>query len=268
MKDWNGLDKKYLKKRLKNASSIIYKNTPSVLPDTLFLIRTSGDQEFSSFYTIKNAIISPGLIRTSSTLFPWMGYFSRYNEEKLIHEIYHIFSRNNPDVRQRVYAVLGFDKIDKLDLDINLRHLLITNPDDHDNNYKISLQDSISGTVTDYSLIIQSKYPTWIGYVEFPARIMVLLVYLESKLHPIEYINGSWVSVLNKEGQPIVYGLNEVSEFFSKIGIKLPDTISPEEIAAETFVILTKTSMNMKELNKRTQTEKKLLKQFKAVLNK
>ena len=145
--------------------------------------------------------------------------------------------------------------------------MLITNPDDHDNNYKISLQDSTMGIVTDYSLLIKSKYLTWVGYVEFPARIMVLLVYLDSKLHPIEYVKGSWVSVLNKEGQPIVYSLNEVSEFFDKIGIKLPVTISPEEMAAETFVILTKSNMNKKELNKRTQAEQKLLKQFQTVLN-
>ena len=97
MRDWNSLVKKYLKKRLSTASRIIDKNTPTVLPDTLFLIRTTGDQEFSSFYTVKKAIISPGLIRTTSTLFPWMGYLSRYIEEKLIHEIYHIYSRYHPD---------------------------------------------------------------------------------------------------------------------------------------------------------------------------
>lgn len=267
MKDWNGLDKKYLKERLKNVSHIIDKNTPSVFPDTLLLIRTTGDQEFSSFYTVKNAIISPGIIRTSSTLFSWLGYFSRYIEEKLIHEIYHIYSRYNPAVRQKVYSVLGFDKIDRLGLNINLRHILITNPDDHDNNYKIGIPDSISGKITDYCLLIQSKYPTWIGYVEFPARIMVLLVYLDLKLHPIEYVKGSWVSVLNKEGKPIVNSLDEIPEFFNKIGIKLPVTLSPEEIAAETFVILIKTNMNKKEQNKKTQAEQELLKQFQTVLN-
>ena len=202
IKDWNGCDKIYLKKRLKKTSAILDSITPIVIPDTLFLIRTTGDQEFNAFYTVKKAIIFPGLIRTTSNVFPWLGYFSRFIEGLLIHETFHIFSRYHPEIRHRVYTLLGFDKIDHMNLHIELQNHLITNPDDHDNNYKICLQDSSLNEYADYKLLILSKYQTWIGYTDFPARINVLLEYLDSKLHPIQYINGSWESVLNQEDAP------------------------------------------------------------------
>ena len=39
------------------AQNKIKHNYPNILSDTLYLIKTSGDEEFDAYYTIKNAII-------------------------------------------------------------------------------------------------------------------------------------------------------------------------------------------------------------------
>ena len=41
------------------AQNKIKHNYPNILSDTLYLIKTSGDEEFDAYYTIKNAIIVP-----------------------------------------------------------------------------------------------------------------------------------------------------------------------------------------------------------------
>jgi hypothetical protein len=267
IKNWSWCDRRYLKKRLAKASAVLDSIAPAVIPDTLFLIRTTGDQEFNAFYTVKNAIVFPGLVRTTSTLFPWIRCFSRYIEYKLIHELYHIFSRYHPEIRHNVYTLFGFDRVEKLNLHDNVLNNLITNPDDHDQNYKISVQDSGSNACTDYRLLILSKYHTWVGYTDFSARINVLIEYLDPKLHPIELKDGAWNSILNDEGQPRLVDVSAVPAFADKIELNLMETISAEEIAAKSFVILIKTETKKKERSKRKQAELGRLQKFKIILN-
>ncbi|RPI01265.1 MAG: hypothetical protein EHM72_06915 [Calditrichaeota bacterium] len=266
MRDWKGCEIKYLKKRLRHSSMMLDSIAPAVMPDTLYMIRTTGDQEFNAFYTVKKAIIFPGLIRTSSALF-CSRYFRRLIEDILNHEIFHIFSRYHPEIRPKLYAIFGFNQIDHLLLHPDLRDRLITNPDDHDLRYKIELPDSIAGRAVDYCLLLYSKHPTWCGYTDFSARVNVLLEYLDPKLHPLKYIDGSWTSVLNEEGKPLLFDVAVVPQFYKKIGMPLRDPISAEEIAAKSFTILLHTVRYPEALNEKTPIERERLQQLADILN-
>merc|ERR1711924_98923 len=47
----------------------------------------------------------------------------------LAHELFHIFSRNNPDGRDKLYEVLRFERCNTIKVPAELRHVRITNPD-------------------------------------------------------------------------------------------------------------------------------------------
>lgn len=111
IKNWSGRHKNYLTKKFNIVYEQMSQFSYEVIPDTLYLIRSTGDQEFNAFYTVKKAIIFPGIIWTSANLFPWLPYFSRLVEHKLIHELFHIFSTYHPDVRLKVYEIFGFSPI-------------------------------------------------------------------------------------------------------------------------------------------------------------
>lgn len=250
VKDWSWLDKRFLRKQLTNISKQISAVSIQVMPDTLYLIRTTGDQEFNAFYTIKKAIIFPGIVRTGSTWMPYWWTLRSHIHKTIIHEIFHIFSTEHPKFRDRLYQTMGFYRIYDLNLNPRLRARLITNPDDKQGFYRYTVFDSLSNREEDYVLLIMSKYPTWEGYVDFPSVISVLLVYLDSKLHQIEFRDGEWRSSLNGEGSPIVIRKSSLRGFLKHIGLGYDQILSPEEIIAEYWVLIVETTRKPKLLKK------------------
>ena len=73
------------------AQNKIKHNYPNILSDTLYLIKTSGDEEFDAYYTIKNAIIVP----KKETKLLWIKPRKEEVIGTYVHELSHIFTRNN-----------------------------------------------------------------------------------------------------------------------------------------------------------------------------
>src|SRR5581483_5671167 len=59
-------------------------------PTNILLVKTTGKEEFESYYTRQNAIICPAvpLTRPSADIF--------------VHELFHVLSRQNPELRARL----------------------------------------------------------------------------------------------------------------------------------------------------------------------
>ncbi len=261
---WSFVDKRFIIKRLKNTYSKIDSITPNVLPDTLYLIRTSGKQEFKSFYTCKNAIVCPSTIRMSSTYLPMFGYIRNYMERVFIHELFHIYSTNHPKVRDSLYSAIGFERVHCLKLTPEIEKRLISNPDDKPGFYKITLTDKETCSEKIYCLLILSKYNEWRGYVDFPARLNVLIVYLGEGLHQI-YKNGEcWESVVDNN-KPIIKKGKEFQDYFKKVGL---DEYSPEEIVAHLFIDLIKSKYDDEFLEKKPTEYKLTLNRLEYILNK
>ena len=209
-----------------------------VITDTLYLIKTTGNQEFNAFYTVKNAIVFPGIIFTSAKIFPWLPYFSNFIEKKLIHEMFHIFSTNHFEKRLSLYEVFGFFPIENLELPKEIEKQLITNPADKGVNYKIELQDLISGEMKNYCLLIMSKYPTWVGYKDFSARVNVMLDYLDPRLVENEKHEDNWIVVNDSINKPITIPVYNSAPLLKKIAVKINAIQSPEEIITKSYVVL------------------------------
>lgn len=263
--NWNQIDKRYMIRRMKNAYSMIQYTTPNVLQDTVFMILTSGKQEFSSFYTLDNAIVCPrGKIRMSSVYLPFLKYLKNYFNKVMIHELFHIYSTNNPEKRDELYKIVGFEKILDLELAPNVKSKLIMNPDDKLGFYKITLTEKKSKIPKEYCLLILSKYPKWEGVKEFKGRISVLLVYVDAFLHQIEIDGSGWVSSLDENQEPIIQSKSDFIDFYSKTGY---DTYSPEEIAAHLFIDLTLSKYDDDVLRRKSECYKELLKKLELQFN-
>lgn len=95
--------------------------------DTVQVIKTTGLDEWKSAYTRERSIILP------------VNKIEAYNPESLekllAHEIFHILSRYNTEVRAKLYGVLGFVNRQVNESDHSVCKLRLVNPDALDSNW-------------------------------------------------------------------------------------------------------------------------------------
>ena len=98
------------------------------LPKITF-IKTTGKEEANFPYTRNNSIILPvDTIYSQDLLFT------------ICHEIFHIYTRNNPQKRAELYALVGFKELNENLLSVFIdRKKVLTNPDVTDENVSISV---------------------------------------------------------------------------------------------------------------------------------
>src|SRR5437667_368014 len=79
---------------------------PLSFPTTVQLIKTTGVEEGNAAYTRGTAIVisKVELSKTQSEL-----------EKIICHELFHILSRHNPKLRERLYAIIGFIPCDDVE---------------------------------------------------------------------------------------------------------------------------------------------------------
>ncbi|MEW7863970.1 hypothetical protein [Aeromonas diversa] len=97
------------------------------IPETIGLIKTNGQEEPGNAYcrNDNNIVIHPAaLTREPARL-----------TRLLIHELFHLISRNNPVLKERLYNTLGFFKGEELLLPDSLADATITNPDSPANDF-------------------------------------------------------------------------------------------------------------------------------------
>lgn len=75
------------------------------LPKKVFIVKTTGNEEGGAAYTRANVIVFPKADLTASIA----------KIQKLIcHELFHIMSRANPNLREKLYAAIGFVKCNEV----------------------------------------------------------------------------------------------------------------------------------------------------------
>ncbi len=194
------------------------------LPDTIRVGIIQGDLYGPSvFYTRENGIYVPEPMVKAGN--------NQMLTTVLIHEIFHIQSRNYPKLQEKLYAHLGFKK---LNLPIIYPDGFISqtllNPDGTDWDYYIplSLDDK---KVLAFPLIVSRRS-------QFDPNEPNFFSYLKFQLFPIQK---------NKEGYKLSYegsfdGLDSkwMTPFFERITKNTNYIIHPDELMADNFVFLTK----------------------------
>lgn len=193
------------------------------LPPMVLMIKTTGREEGAAAYTRGSAIVLP----ESDLEAP-----AERIQRKICHELFHILSRHNPALRERLYGAIGFEKCDELELPAPLNARRITNPDAPRNDHCIRVE--VDGTRHWAIPVLYSRTETYDA-----DRGGEFFDYLEFQLLLVDRAEGSSaVAPLRRDNGPWLVGVQDVRGFFEQVGRNTGYIIHPEEILADNFAMI------------------------------
>ena len=190
-------------------SALVREGVVLELPAEIPLIKTSGVEEPGWGYT-RGAMV---ILNTRSD--------SQQITKLLTHELFHVLTRENPELRDRLYELIGFKKITRITYPESLAELRLTNPDAPFIEHAITIEHE--GAPVLAAPVLYAKLP-YQGGAFFDHLIPKLLV-----------VDQAGVA---QGDPPTLIGYDEASGFFEQVGRNTPYIIHPEEILAENFVAL------------------------------
>jgi hypothetical protein len=191
------------------------------LPKTVLLVHTTGREEGDAAYTRGAAIVLPGrMLRGSDTEL----------ERLVIHELFHVASSHDPELRRRMYALIGFTLRDPIALHPSLRERKITNPDAPAIDCTITLTvDGKEVTAAPVLYASVERYRAQEGGSLFR--------YLQFRMLAVEERDGTWQPIENN-GAPVLIDPGQNPSFLDQIGNNTQYIIHPDEILADNFAHL------------------------------
>lgn len=201
------------------AASLVEKldalNLP--LPEEVLLVKTTGDDESGAAYTRAGAIML-----TERRLAGRDAGFERL----LAHELFHVLSRHSPAVRRKLYALIGFQPCNPIELTAELEAIKLTNPDAPTIDYYITIEhEGEELHVVPVLLSDRERYD--------PQRKR-LFDYMTFKLLAVEEHDGQWRPLL-RDGKPVLIDGRANKSYREKIGKNTNYIIHPDEILADNF---------------------------------
>jgi hypothetical protein len=193
------------------------------LPGTVNMIRTTGAEEGNAAYTRGVSIVLPKkeLEVDQKTL------------TKLIcHELFHVLSRQNPALRDKLYEIIGFHRCAEVNLPPELASHKITNPDAPKNDHFIRLKiDGRDCMAIPILLSSEATYNVERGGEFFDYLTFVLMLVKK------DAATGQISTALN-DGKPLLLPPQSTPDYLKQIGTNTKYIIHPEEILADNFALL------------------------------
>jgi hypothetical protein len=207
------------KKKIEDAIGRIRPGLQSLslaLPKKIYFVKTTGAEEGKAFYTRDSAIVLPASEIESAS--------PELLEKTIAHELFHIFSRQNPALREKLYQIIGFTKCDEVQFPADIRDRKITNPDAprNDHSIKVRLDDRDVAGVP----ILFSKAPNY-----DVSRGGEFFNYMQLKLLLLPATG-------NTAGGAELGAPEQISGFIEQVGQNTSYLIHPEEILADNFALL------------------------------
>ncbi|MEQ8705008.1 MAG: hypothetical protein RIC19_13870 [Phaeodactylibacter sp.] len=206
-----------LKATLQQAYAYCDSLNPQLLPDTVYLAKMETDALGPSVYfTRERAVFIPQneLYEGNRALLP-----------VLLHELFHIISRYQSDLRSELYRLIGYEQLDaSLHFPTPLLQRRLLNPDGIDHRYAIELTDSTGQAQSYVSVITADTTDTYPGKSYFD--------YIDFRLYPLAPTDSGY-TVLAEGVKP-----EAALGFFDQIADNTGYIIHPDEILADNFVLL------------------------------
>lgn len=202
---------------LKNVVSSVSKKISTLglklnMPERIEIIRSDMTNEGgASGYTRANYIVLPG---------------GSISESTFIHELFHVLSRHDKQMSEKVYNSIGFKKCNEVPYPPEIAALRISNPDAPFNNFYITV--NYNGKPVDAMLILFSGREYTGGSFFAYMQIGLLAVEGDDTNKKAVYVNG----------KPLILKLKEVTGFYEQTGRNTPYNIHAEELSADHFVML------------------------------
>jgi hypothetical protein len=187
---------------------------PIAFPKKITFIKTTGAEEGGAFYTRDSAVMMPAK--------PTDAADGELLKKTIAHELFHILSRNNPELREKLYALIGFNNCGEIEFPDALKARKITNPDAPRNDHAIRVR--ANGIEVNVVPILFSSAPNY-----DPVRDGEFFNYLQL---------GFVIVSKNPNGGADVLAPQQLSGFFEQVGRNTDYIIHPEEILAENFALL------------------------------
>lgn len=164
--------------------------------------------------------------RGSVIFFP-ESIFKEKNEKKILsiflHELWHIISEQNPDLKEKMYKLIGFYKHGyPVTFPSKLEKMMLSNPDGGDRSYAMKLNNEkwLLPLIRSNQDRFNNSKPVFYDYLQFD------VFYLNDK--GIVEVNADLSSTVSNEDN---------MEFFQKIKDNTQYIIHPDEILADNFML-------------------------------
>ena len=191
-------------------------------PKRILLVKTTGNEEGDAAYCRHDDVIVLPQKMLSDSPRPLGDLF--------LHELFHILSRNNRDLRDSLYRVVGYKPCPPIELPESLRPRKITNPDAPVVEHYIEVEAD-GRTIAAVPVLFSSA-------AEYdPASGRTFFAYLTFRLLAIEREGDRW-QPMHVGIEPWVLEVADVRGFFEQIGRNTDYIIHPEEVLADNFVLL------------------------------
>jgi len=197
------------------------KRSGAPLPPLIRFIHTTGDVEGNAPYTRSDAIFLP----TRSLGRP-MPALSRL----LAHEVFHIISRSHPELRDRLYACIGFLPCGEVVHPADLKALRITNPDAPINAHAIRIE--VDGSPVWGVPILYGSGPY------DPARGGEFFAYLQLRLLLVDRTEAGGHRVLTGGAGARLIEVESAKGFYEQVGRNTGYVLHPEETVADHFAMI------------------------------
>jgi hypothetical protein len=229
----------------------------AIFPDTLKLIKTKGKHYGDGvWYTRENCIIIPADVMASKRTTPFTA--------TMYHELFHVYSRLNPEKSAALYKLIGFESIgyDNIAVPPAFAERLFFNPDGVDFAQKISLAQQDNTTIQAVPVI----YANHVGYKEGNNEFFG---YLEFNLFQVEkQDDGKWHVKVKDDGFSSTLKMESQPDFFAQIKDNTGYIIHPDEVMADNFSFIMQERNGLKVTMKFSPAGKQLLTDVEAILKK
>ena len=217
LREWNDEEKKVIQAITEDLNDSIRKYQYSLpLPKEIMLVKsTLKDEGGAGGYTRSNWIaLTDKLV-------------SHIKEEGqktlLLHELFHVLTRNSLNFKKEMYQTIGFTVLDEeLEYPKDLWDVHITNPDV--GRYDSYATFTIDGKPQKCAMLLYANRPYTTG--TFFQYLNIGFIPYDENMKPIQI-----------DGKTVAYSLEQISDFDEKVGKNTQYIINPEEILADNFVI-------------------------------
>jgi hypothetical protein len=183
-------------------------------PNEILFVKTTADEEGGAGgYTRANYVVLKDDVISQP-----IGELKRL----IVHELFHILTRNNPGFRKEMYQIIGFELMNDVEYPTNLKAHRITNPDAPQIDSYIKLK--IGGQSIECMMILYSTQ-NYSGGDFFKYLNVGFLSLKGDSIKSVEY----------NDNKPVIYSFKQVTDFFEQVGKNTQYIIHPEEILADNF---------------------------------
>ncbi|MEL6896702.1 MAG: DUF4157 domain-containing protein, partial [Planctomycetota bacterium] len=187
------------------------------LPPTISLVITDSTEEEGTAYTRGNVIVLHEPDLRMDPVKP---------NKLLAHELFHVISRSNPNLKDKMYGIIGFRHVGLIQMEPTLKDKRLTNPDAPTNEHIIDLKISEDKTVAVTPVLFANRP------ISKNARPGSVMPYVGFELMKVEKnADGKFVAIRTQP--PVTTPSNP--DFFRQIGRNTMYIIDPEEILADNF---------------------------------